>query len=385
MRALSLTWSPGLGWRGAAPAKPAAASLVLYVGGREALEGGERHRELRAAFPGAIVAGCSTGGQIDDSDVVDDGVQALKLDFDDTRLRLATERLAGEDASLACGRRLGSVLAAPDLAGVLLIAEGLAVNAGDLVAGLQEAIGPGVPIVGGLAADGPHFRRTLVGAGEAVPAPGLVAAIGFAGPSIRFGHGCASGWDAFGPLRSITASRGRVLLELDGEPALDLYERYLGPEAEGLPNTGLLYPLRIWDAEEPRHDVLRTLLGVDRQARSLTFAADLPVGWRAQLMRGRFGGLADGAAVAAGDAGDSCAAGAAIAGDSAAFIVSCVGRRLMMGQRVEEEVLAARECLPPAMRVLGFYSYGEIAPHPATGRSELHNQTMTVLTLAERP
>lgn len=211
--------------------------------------------------------------------------------------------------------------------------------------------------------------------------PGLVAAIGFAGSAIRFGHGCSSGWDAFGPLRSITASAGRVLRELDGEPALDLYERYLGPEAAGLPGTGLLYPLRIWNAEEPRHDVLRTLLGVDREARSLIFAADLPVGWRAQLMRGRFGGLADGAAVAAAQAG----AGGGLAGDSAAFIVSCVGRRLMMGQRVEEEVLAARDCLPPAMRVLGFYSYGEIAPHPVSGRSELHNQTMTVLTLAEMP
>jgi hypothetical protein len=379
MRALTLRWSPTEGWRGLVPAPAGRACLVLYVAGREALESGARHRELQAAFPGAIVAGCSTGGQIDDADVVDAGVQALKLEFDTTRLRLATERVAGEGASRAGGRRLGAALAAPDLAGVLLIAEGLAVNAGDLVAGLQEAVGAAVPIVGGLAGDGPHFRRTLVGAGTEMPMPGLVAAIGFAGPDIRFGHGCASGWDAFGPLRSITASEGRVLRELDGEPALDLYERYLGPEAAGLPGTGLLYPLRIWDAEEPRHDVLRTLLAVDREARSLIFAADLPVGWRAQLMRGRFGGLADGAAAAAGRA----KAGEGLAGDGAAFIVSCVGRRLMMGQRVEEEVLAARECLPPAMRVLGFYSYGEIAPHPVSGRSELHNQTMTVLTLAE--
>ncbi|WP_439550725.1 FIST signal transduction protein [Falsiroseomonas sp.] len=379
MRAATLRWSPAEGWHGVVPAAAAGPCLVLYVAGREALESGERHRELRAAFPGAIVAGCSTGGQIDESDVVDEGVQALKLDFAASRLRLATERLAGEGASRDCGRRLGAALAAPDLAGVLLISEGLAVNAGDLVAGLQEAIGAGVPIVGGLAGDGPHFRRTLVGAGEEAPTPGLVAAIGFVGSAVRFGHGCASGWDAFGPLRSITASEGRVLRELDGEPALDLYERYLGPEAAGLPGTGLLYPLRIWDAGEPRHDVLRTLLGVDREARTLIFAADLPVGWRAQLMRGRFGGLAEGAAEAAAGAGG----GSAAAGDSAAFIVSCVGRRLMMGQRVEEEVLAARECLPASMRVLGFYSYGEIAPHPMTGRSELHNQTMTVLTLTE--
>lgn len=382
MRAQSLKWSGAAGWQGLQPARAGSASLILYVAGREALEGGERHRELVAAHPGAIVAGCSTGGQIDDADVVDDGVQALRLDFDATVVRLACERLHGEGESRVCGWRLGTALAAPDLAGVLLIAEGLDVHAGELVSGLRDAVGAQVPIVGGLAGDGPHFRRTLVGAGEMPPQPGLVVAIGFLGSAVRFSHGCSAGWDAFGPLRSITASEGRILRELDAEPALDLYERYLGPEAAGLPGTGLLYPLRIWNAEEPEHDVLRTLLGVDRETRSLIFAADLPVGWRAQLMRGRFGGLADGAAIAAAGAGRHGAARQA-RGDSAAFIVSCVGRRLMMGQRVEEEVLAARECLPPSMRVLGFYSYGEIAPHPTTGRSELHNQTMTVLTLAE--
>jgi hypothetical protein len=379
MRATSLTWTPSLGWRGEAPAGTGRDCLLLYVAAREALEDGARHAELRTAFPDAIVVGCSTGGQIDGIDVVDADVQALLLRFESTRLVLATERLAGAAGSAACGSRLGAALASPGLAGVLLISEGLAVNAGDLVAGLQEAVGAGVPIIGGLAGDGPHFQRTLVGAGAVPPAPGLVAAIGFLGDALRFGHGCAAGWDAFGPLRSITASDGRVLKELDGEPALDLYERYLGPEAAGLPHTGLLYPLRIWNQAEPGHDLLRTLLGVDREARTLTFAADLPVGWRAQLMRGRFGGLADGAAAAAA----SARAPAGVVGDSAAFIVSCVGRRLLMGQRVEEEVLAARECLPPSMRVLGFYSYGEIAPHPATGRSVLHNQTMTVLTLAE--
>lgn len=380
MRATSLNWAPASGWRGAVNLPPGHDSLVLYVAARDALEGGARHRELSAAFPGAIVVGCSTGGQIDDGDVVDEGVQALLLSFKHSRVQLASEMLDGEGESRQCGQRLGAALAAPDLAGVLLLSEGLAVNAGELVGGLQEALGAGVPIVGGLAGDGPHFQRTLVGAGDVAPVPGLVAAIGFFGKAIHFGHGCATGWDTFGPLRSITASEGRILRELDGEPALDLYERYLGPEAAGLPHTGLLYPLRIWNAAEPEHDLLRTLLAVDREARSLIFAADLPVGWRAQLMRGRFDGLVDGAAVAAGQTQNPASQPV---GDSAAFIVSCIGRRLVMGQRVEEEVLAARDCLTSAMRIIGFYSYGEIAPHPLTGRSELHNQTMTVMTLAE--
>lgn len=380
MRVAPLNWSAGEGWRGAGLPAGRQVALVLYFAGTETLRDGARHRELCAAYPDAAVVGCSTGGQIAAGAVLDEGVQALRFSFESTRVAMVVERLGGAAGSLACGRRIGDGLAAPDLAGVLLFGDGLDIHAGELIAGIQARIGAGVPIVGALAGDGPRFGETLVGGGAMAPASGQVAAIGLCGSAIRFGHGCAAGWDAFGPLRSVTASSGHVLEALDGEPALKLYERYLGPEAEGLPHTGLLYPLRIWNDEEPGHDLLRTVLGMDRAAGTMTFAADVPAGWRAQLMRGRFDALMQ----AAGDAAGTAAEGVAdCEGECAAILVSCIGRRLLTRQRIEEEVVAAEARLGTRTSMLGLYSYGEIAPHPVSGRSELHNQTMTVAVFGE--
>ncbi len=54
-----------------------------------------------------------------------------------------------------------------------------------------------------------------------------------------------------------------------------------------------------------------------------------------------------------------------------------------MGQRVSEEIEAAGSILGKQFSRLGFYSYGEISPHAASGICELHNQTMTITTITE--
>ena len=211
-------------------------------------------------------------------------------------------------------------------------------------------------------------------------APALPAPSGFYGDAIRIGHGSAGGWDVFGPRRRVTRSRGNVVLELDGQPALDLYERYLdSDEVKGLPGTALRFPLQIQDPQRPAHEVIRTVLGVDRDERSLTFAGDVPEGWMARLMRGNFDHLAAGA----GDAARQAYAGMADApqGDEISLVVSCVGRRLLMGQHITDELDAIDEVRPGTR--LGFFSYGEIAPHAASGRCELHNQIMTVTSIRE--
>jgi hypothetical protein len=208
----------------------------------------------------------------------------------------------------------------------------------------------------------------------------MVAAIGFYGEAVRIGHGNAGGWDEFGPRRRITQSAGNVLYELDGEPALALYKRYLGEEAAGLPGTALLFPLRIYDPLKPDRDLVRTVLAVDHATGSMTFAGDMPEGWVSQLMRGNFHRLAAGAADAA---RQSVAAFSEPAGqDSVAILVSCIGRRLLMGQHTIDEVDAAGAELG-GMPQLGFYSYGEISPHGPSGMCQLHNQTMTVTTITE--
>src|SRR3984885_12652642 len=287
MRVAQLSWSEIAGWSTASGDRTKT-DLVFFFGPRRALGCGARYGELRAMFPEAHILGCSTGGQIHNDDVSDDEIAAAAMSFNATKLRVACEAAPPATSSRACGEAIGRALAAPDLVGIFVLSDGLNVNGSDLVAGIIGAVGKGVSVTGGLAGDGADFRETLVGA-DCAPRKQVVGAVGFYGPAIRIGHGSAGGWDEFGPRRQITRSRGNVLFEFDGGPALDLYERYLGEEeARGLPGSGLLFPLRIFDPERPDHDIVRTILAVDKAARSMTFAGDVPEGWTAQLMRGNF-------------------------------------------------------------------------------------------------
>ena len=380
MRVDQLSWSEAAGWSAAA-ADQKNANLVLFFGRRQALACGARYHELRAMFPDAHILGCSTGGQIRNDDVTDDEIAAAAIGFDATSLRVACEPAPSPESSRWCGEGIGRALAAHDLVGIFVLSDGLNVNGSELVAGITSAVGKRVSVTGGLAGDGADFRETLV-SGDFAPRKHMVAAVGFYGPAIRIGHGSAGGWDEFGPRRKITRSFGNVLFELDREPALDLYERYLGEDDANLPGSALLFPLRIFNSERPDHDIVRTVLAVDQKARSMTFAGDVPEGWTAQLMRGNFDRLAAGAAKAARQAAEGIG-GESRNGDQVAILVSCIGRRLLMGQHTLDELEAAGAEIGSHVRRVGFYSYGEISPHRVSGVCELHNQTMTVTTIAE--
>ena len=380
MHSQQITWNLHAGWNPAIE-QPEKVALVFYFGTRDALACGTRYHELRKMFPKAHILGCSTGGQINNSDVSDEDVVAAAIRFDSTRLRLVSRQISGASASWDCGEAIGRELSDDELAGVFLLSDGLNVNGSDLVNGLVSAIGSTVPLTGGLAGDGADFNETLVG-GDCAPQPRLVVGVGFYGKAIRIGHGSAGGWDLFGPRRQVTRSAGNILFELDGEPALDLYERYLGPEdSKGLPGSALLFPIQVHDAEQPDSAVVRTVLAVDHEKRSMTFAGDVPQGWTAQLMRGNFDRLAEGAA----DAARQARAGLRCAKDDHQFsiLVSCIGRRLLMGQHISDETEAAGLELGDETLRFGFYSYGEISPHAKSGICELHNQTMTVTSFAE--
>jgi hypothetical protein len=350
------------------------------IGSRDNLASGERYRELRSRFPKAHVVGCSTGGQIRGGDITDEEIAVVAMSFAATPTRIACEPIADTGQSRSCGEAIGRALSAPGLAGLFVLSDGLHVNGSALVAGIGRVVGRHIPITGGLAGDGSRFETTLVGA-DVESHDHSVAAIGFYGTAIRFGYGSGGGWDVFGPRRRITRSSGNVLYELDGAPALDLYERYLGDEeARNLPGSALLFPLQIHRPSHTDHSVVRTILAINRDERSMTFAGDMPEGWVAQLMRGDIDRLTDGAMEAARQAGSTMPETST---EGIALLISCIGRRLLLGQRIAEEIEAAGAALGPAFRPLGFYSYGEISPNQTSGMCELHNQTMTVTTITE--
>jgi len=378
MRVAGRIWTQAKGWSAGASGTDALdPQFVLFFGARAAVERAGTLAGLQRDYPKALLIGCSTGGEIYGRDVHDDTIVAAAVRLERSSIRQASVVVDAMEQSLAAGRKLGAELAGAHLSAILVLSDGTRVNGSALVRGLREAVGDALPIVGGMAGDGTHFQTTMVGAGAA-PAPRVVAALGFYGRSLSIGHGSIGGWNVFGPLRTITKSAGNVLYELDGKPALDLYKSYLGDEAEGLPASALLFPLTIRPPGKSGHEVVRTIIGLDEAARSMIFAGDMPEGYVAQLMVGNTRNLIEGAGRAA-----QHAAAVGGSGDRLAILVSCVGRKWLLGQRIAEEIEAVADALPAATQI-GFYSYGEIAPHAHSGVCELHNQTMTVTVFAER-
>lgn len=334
--------------------------------------------ELAAAFPRSVVVGCSSSGEIAGSGVHDASLSVAVARFEHTQLRIAEAIVTKSADSFQAGRILADQLAAPDLRAVFVLSDGLSVNGSALVRGLVAGLPQGVVIAGGLAGDGSRFGHTWVLTG-AQPMSGRATAVGLYGERLLVGQGCQGGWLAFGPERLITRAEGNQLFELDGQPALDLYKNYLGELATGLPGTGLFFPLSVRRQEDAGPAVVRTILGMNEATRSLTFAGDLPVGGIARLMRAQSDRLIDSAGLAAEHAVDA----ACPQGPVLAVSVSCVGRRLVLGERTDEEVEIVQERMPAGSVHVGFYAYGEIACGALGSFSDLHNQTMTVTVFGE--
>jgi hypothetical protein len=332
---------------------------------------------IRTAYPNACIFGCSTAGEIIGTQVLDDSLIVTAVSFSATKVVGYMVKVATTDDSHKAGAELAISLAADDLKHVFVLSEGLNINGSELVRGLAENLPPGTTLTGGLSGDGDRFQETYVLLNNK-PKRNAVGAIGFYGNKLRIGYGSFGGWDTFGPERLITRSKGNILYELDGKSALALYKQYLGDHAKGLPATGLLFPLSLKTKKSSR-PVVRTLLSVNEENQSMTFAGNMPENAYARLMKANFERLIDGAV----DAARTSAETIGPFSPDLAILISCVGRKLILKQRIEEEVEGVRDILGKDATYTGFYSYGEISPFVKGGKCKLHNQTMTITTLSE--
>ncbi|HEY4181848.1 MAG TPA: FIST N-terminal domain-containing protein [Kofleriaceae bacterium] len=355
-------------------------TLVLVFGATSFLDDPAALGQIADAMPRSHRVGCSTSGEIEGTRVRDESLSVAIAKFARTEIGTASVDVTPE-TSFAAGAAVAKKLAArPGLKAVLLLSDGLAVNGTALAEGVSSVLPPSVVVSGGLAGDGDRFKRTWVLEGS-VPRQGRLSAVGLYGDDVIVGHGSSGGWDKFGPERTVTAAMGNVLHSLDGRSALELYKEYLGDRASGLPATGLLFPLAIRSKD---HDkvLVRTVLAVDEAAGTLTFAGDIPVGCRAQLMKANFDRLISAASDAAAMTRQTTSA--PTDGPVLSLAISCVGRRLVLAERTEEELEATADQLAPGSVQVGFYSYGELSPYGTDGRCDLHNQTMTLTVLGER-
>lgn len=352
-------------------------TLVLAFGATTFLDNPEPLHYLSQKFPNSKIIGCSTAGEITGETISDDSLSVAVLSFDKTCLDLASASVSSAEESFAAGEKIARQLDKPGLCGIIVLSDGLHVNGSRLVAGINSVLPPTVVVTGGLAGDKGNFERTWV-LSDGVPQSHIIAAVGFYGENIQIGHGTKGGWDIFGPERKVTRAKDNLLFELDGKPALELYKNYLGDLAGELPASALLFPLSLRTNSFDEKRIVRTILSVDETNQSMTFAGDVPEGSLVQLMRANFDRLIDGASEAA----SMTARRNKSERDVFSLAISCVGRRLILGERAEEELEAVLEELPSDTKQIGFYSYGEISPY-AIGYCDLHNQTMTLTTISE--
>ncbi len=366
--------------------------LVLIFGDTDLLKTVTPIRQLQQLYPTAYFMGCSTAGEIYDVQVRDHSLTATAIEFATTEILGHHIYLEPQESSFTAGARLARQLAyhpqagCADLVHVFILSDGLHVNGSELIKGLRSELPDKVTITGGLSGDGSRFRETLV-LSDVELGQNMIAAVGFYGADLKVGYGSIGGWTAFGPKRTVTKAKGNVLYELDGQSALALYKKYLGAYASDLPASGLLFPLNLYHKGEAA-PVVRTILAVDEAQQNLTFAGDLPEGSVVQLMQANFNRLIDGAMAAAQNSlvtNHDLVDAAPLANHppELAILISCVGRKLVLKQRIEEEVEGVREVIGANTVLTGFYSYGEIAPSAQGKCSELHNQTMTITTLTE--
>lgn len=355
--------------------------LILVFGARSVISGSKCYQEIVAMYPKSHVLICSSAGEIYDNQVNDNSIALAAIFFEKTELHFAETEIANSAESYNAGKKLGDALKKEGLDHVMVFSEGLKVNGTNLVKGLTEALPSTVSVTGGLVGDGADFKETVLGL-DAAPVSGKVVAIGFYGDHLKISYGSFGGWDTFGPERLITKSKDHVLYEVDNKPALQLYKQYLGEQANNLPSSGLLFPLSLHfqNKDGSEVEIVRTLLAVDEKEQSMTFAGDMPEGVRAKLMKANFERLIDGASSAATMSVEALGS----TKPDLAILVSCIGRKLVLKERVEEEIEAVRVVVGKQAAITGFYSYGEICPTAASEKQcQLHNQTMTITTFRE--
>jgi hypothetical protein len=375
MQVERLQWTASKGWSDTPALKNA--DLVIYFGERAALEASDCYATLRASYSHAHIAGCSTGGEIYGGEVLDNSISVAAIYFHHTRLTATATMVTSAADSFTAGSTLASHLHQPNLRYVMVLSDGISINGSELIRGLYSGVHEDVIVTGGLAGDGANFKHTTVGL-NSPPIEKQIVAIGFYGDALTVGYGSVGGWRAFGPTWKITRSESNILYELDGKPALDLYKIYLGEAASHLPKNALLYPLNMRASMDSQHDTVRTIVGVDEAKKGLIFAGDVPEGCLVRLMRGEFWQLIEGAADAA-----TLASQGTLPSDSLAILVSCIGRKLLLGMAASHETKAIAAVFNDAVPTIGFYSYGEICHQEFSGKCGLHNQTMTVTTLSE--
>lgn len=352
--------------------------LILVFWGSKYIQNAEVFEQLRKIYTSAHIVFVSTAGEIKWDEVFDDSIAITTIFFEKSSLQIQKAEIQNISESYEVGKKLGKALEKENLKHVLTFSDGLKVSGTELIKGIYSEFPEYVTMSGGLAGDGDDFVETFTSLDEVPGEKKYVILIGLYGDHLQVGSSSIGGWNIFGPKRLVTRSQGSTVYELDRKPILDLYKLYLWDLAKNLPGSWLLFPLSI---SQPGSEtsLVRTLLAINEWEKSITFAGDIPEWNYAQLMRANFWKLISGAGKAAEYSFTQ------VPRPQLAMLVSCVGRKIILKQRIENELEAIQDIIWETCPITGFYSYGEIGSLADNiSECQFHNQTMTVTLLSEK-
>ena len=350
--------------------------LVLVFGNRYLLENENIYNEVKSIFKDGHIVFGSTSGDITSEHVEENCITITAIEFEKSNFIIKRVNVLESDSnSFDTGQGLVKQFPEDGLKHVFVVSEGSFINGSELTQGMNSATNNNLLITGGLCGDDARFEKTLASYNEN-PKPGEVVAIGLYGDSLEITFSINGGWTPFGPERVVTKSKANILYELDNKPALDLYKKYLGDKSKDLPGAALLYPLKVKSDNEDQ-SIVRTILNIDENNHSMILAGNVLEGQKVQLMMTHVDSIVNASEEAASNANKI-----RVKDPELAILVSCVGRKLVLDQRVEEEVEEVIEAIGDKVTICGMYSYGEIAPFDGEKKCQLHNQTMTVTLIS---
>jgi hypothetical protein len=345
---------------------------------------------VRSVTKDAVLVGGSTAGEITAiGPLKKHSVVVMLLKSDTIHFYAAVGEGVKENARAAGYTAAEAVKAQSSgtLRAFMMFPDVLAGNGADAVRGILDSLGEHFPVVGGAPGDDFEFKKTYQYLNDKVYS-GAVVGLGLEG-NFKIGIGVKHGWIPVGIPLIVTRSEGSVLHELDGKPAIKIYEDYFGEEEAKNLRTGTLaklalsYPLgmKVEGADEL---TLRAPFSVDEHG-SITCAAEVPMGAEMQLMIGSQEEAFKVAKVAAQNAMSQLDG----VQPKAVIIFNCIARSKLFGDRAGEEISAIQEAVGAQTPLIGFYTYSEQAPLGGEVKNLekcnpiSHNETVVICILAE--
>lgn len=334
------------------------------------------------------ILGCSSQGILTNKGAFKYGFAVLLVALNpQTFFNIAAIKNVNRDTSLSSGEELANKL----LYGFknvrrslsIIFSDKLITNGTNLINGLQETLGRSFPLIGASASDDFGNQKTFQYVNQELLSEAC-SGILFGG-KFNFGFGIKHGWFALGKIRCVSASSGNVIEEIDGAPAVKLYEDYFAKDtmalAKELRRISVSYPLGLYLQGE-KECLLRNIVSIKNDG-SLVTQGDVPQNSKIRLMISTEDSRLKAVIAACEDAKRN------LAGGKIKFVMvfDSAARLALLGRQNDIELGVIKEVFGKDTPLIGISTNGEQAPLKSInylGQTYLHNQSINILAIGDQ-